>query len=346
MTVGSQNMKYISSLHRIMLVLVALLLAAWPAWAGPQTTIGPYQVEVTTDPATIPVGKANLRLKITVNGQPVENATVRTLTKMPSMDMGERQEIAMPQAEPGVYLAPAAFSMAGPYSTQIEISGPQGQAQGAIHLETGQSTGGSDGNSSLRFWLLGIVGVAVVVFVIYRMKRTGQSLDARAVLTRPVLGGLALLGAMIIVAVYAVNHFRRPGSMTPIEAQGMEMNMPAPSGVLPVELATVTRGSVQNTVRYTGQAVGFLEQDVYPRVQGELEYMPFYAGDKVKKRPTSGALRYQPTRAPGRRTRSGCRCGRAGHRRRAFRSATSAGRGYAGPGRIERQKRRTQRSAQ
>jgi RND family efflux transporter MFP subunit len=85
------------------------------------------------------------------------------------------------------------------------------------------------------------------------------------------------------ISLYAIQNWRRPGAMTPIEAQAMDMTMPAPEGVLAVELAKVSRGSVQNTVRYTGQAVGFLEQEVNPRVTGLIEWMPFYAGDRVKK---------------------------------------------------------------
>ena len=265
--------------------LCALFLVCVSAvWAGPQSQIGPYTVEVTTDPGVIPVGKAQLQLKVTANGQPVEGAQITTLTKMPTMDMGEREQPARPMETPGLYQAPAAFSMGGAYEVNLQISGPQGEAKGAIALSTGQNTASSSGNGvPLWQWLLGVAVVLAAAFTFYRMRVTGQQFNAKAVFNRQVLGGLALLGAMFMVAVYAVNNFRRDGSMTPIEAQAMEMDMPAPEGALPVELAPVKRGEVSDTVRYTGQAVGFLEQDVYPRVQGTLETMPFYAGDKVKK---------------------------------------------------------------
>ena len=63
----------------------------------------------------------------------------------------------------------------------------------------------------------------------------------------------------------------------------MDMNLPAPLGIAPVELASVERGPMENTVRYTGQAVGNVEQDVAPRVTGIIVWMPFYAGDKVRR---------------------------------------------------------------
>ncbi len=71
--------------------------------------------------------------------------------------------------------------------------------------------------------------------------------------------------------------------MTPIEVQAMDMNLPAPAGTAPVELATVESGQIESTVRYTGQAVGFVEQDVTPRITGTITMLNVYAGDRVKR---------------------------------------------------------------
>jgi RND family efflux transporter MFP subunit len=72
--------------------------------------------------------------------------------------------------------------------------------------------------------------------------------------------------------------------MTPVEAQAMDMSqMPPPGGRAPVVLAAVARGPVASTVVYTGSAVGDVEQDVTPRVTGWITWMPFYAGDRVRK---------------------------------------------------------------
>ncbi len=268
------------------LLAILVLSGARAAWAGPSTQAGPYRVEVTTDPATIPVGKAKLRLKVQdAGGEPVTGATVKTLTRMPGMTMGEREETAKPLPDaPGVYEAPASFPMGGAYVVDFKISGARGDANGTIPLQTGQSTlGGGSVSSAFAGWLLPLGLLVLAAFIFWRMKKTGQKLNWRALLHWQTAAGIAVLLVMLWAGRYAVNNWRRPGSMTPLEAQGMEMNMPAPVGATAVELATVQVKPLQSTVRYTGQAVGYIEQDVYPRVTGNLIWMPFYAGDKVKR---------------------------------------------------------------
>jgi multidrug efflux pump subunit AcrA (membrane-fusion protein) len=71
--------------------------------------------------------------------------------------------------------------------------------------------------------------------------------------------------------------------MTPLQAQGMEMNTPAPPGTLAVEVAPVKQGPIAEVIRYSGQAVGFTVQDVNPRGTGVITWMPYYVGDRVKK---------------------------------------------------------------
>lgn len=105
----------------------------------------------------------------------------------------------------------------------------------------------------------------------------------RTVANRSVLGSLLLLGLIFWASQYAISHFRRQGAMTPIEVQAMDMNLPAPAGTAPVEMAAVQSGTVESVVRYTGQAVGNVEQDITPRITGTLLWMPLYVGDKVKR---------------------------------------------------------------
>jgi RND family efflux transporter MFP subunit len=266
------------------IALLWILAGNTPGLAAVTAQAGPYRIELSTDPAEIPVGKANLVIALTdASGAPIEGATVRTLAKMPGMYMGERQELAMPRpGEKGVYVAPAAFPMAGAYAVEIEIVGEPGTAQTSISLATGQDTGASGAFSIWRLWPW-VLGVLLLAFVLYRMKKTGQRIELRGTLNKQAIGALLLLLVVTAISIYAIKNWRRPGAMTPIEAQAMDMTMPAPEGVLAVELAKVSRGNVQNTVRYTGQAVGFLEQEVNPRVTGLIEWMPFYAGDRVKK---------------------------------------------------------------
>lgn len=284
-------------LRRLHTIAVGLLLCVpMAALAGPQMQAGPYRIELTAQPGTIPTtGRAKLLFTVTDSaGKPVEGVTLRSLTKMPGMNMGEREETAAPlPGQPGVYTAPASFAMEGAYEDTLRLEGPLGAATTKLALSTGQNLGASAGASapgsrsvaspSPLPWIGALAACALLAFVLLRMRRTGQSLSLQGVAWRSVLGGLLLLGLIGWGAVYAVNHFRRPGAWTPIEAQGMEMNLPAPVGTAPVELATVESGLMESTVRTTGQAVGYVEQEVTPRVTGIITWMPFYAGDRVKR---------------------------------------------------------------
>src|SRR5437870_4412725 len=93
-----------SRIGRLLGALLALLAVCVAAHAGPTTTAGPYRLEVTTEPPVIPVGKATLHVRLTdAAGKPVTGATIRALTKMPTMNMGEREQTgAAANGEPGV----------------------------------------------------------------------------------------------------------------------------------------------------------------------------------------------------------------------------------------------------
>lgn len=251
--------------------------------AGAMTTqAGPYRVEVVTQPAIPEVGRATLIITVEADGKPVQDATVRALAQMPGMPMGEKDEAATPVAgQPGVYSAPAVFGMAGTYGVRVSITGPQGSAVVTMPLTTGQSTA----QTGIHWSLIGIVVLLIgsVAIIFHRMNRTGQRIPVDRMFTVPVATSLVVLGLALAVAIFAINHYRRPGSMTPLEAQGMQMSTPAPEGITPVTLATAETEPFGASVRYTGQAVGFVEQDVMPRVTGTLIWMPFYVGDKVKK---------------------------------------------------------------
>jgi RND family efflux transporter MFP subunit len=264
------------------------------ALAGPHVQAGPYRIEVTTQSGTLPTaGSAKLLYTVTdAAGKPVQGVTIHSLTKMPAMNMGEREETATAvPGRAGVYTARASFAMEGGYEDTLKLEGPLGPASAKVALNTGESVAASRSGASGSGppsapawpWLAGLVVLALVLFILFRMRKTGQSLSLRGAASRSVVGGLILLGLVLWAAVYAVGHFRRPGAWTPMEAQGMEMNLPAPVGTAPVELATVERGPMQSAVRYTGQAVAFVEQDVTPRVTGVITWMPFYAGDRVKR---------------------------------------------------------------
>ena len=267
---------------RVLVCALALLLTGL-AWAI-TSEAGPYRISVHTDPEIIPVGKARIVLDLSrAGGQPVTGASISVLAQMPSMPMGEREEAAV--ADPkisGRYIAPAQFGMAGGYGITVKISGPLGPAQSVISVETGQDT--AEGGGSLSpavWWMAGGLLIAILIFA--RMRKTGQHLNLAPLRNPRVAASILLLAVVLGGCLFAVSHLRPQNAMTPLEAQTMSMDMPPPSGDTPVVLASVEQGSGKATVEYAGQAVGYVEQDVYARVTGTLISMPFYAGDRVTK---------------------------------------------------------------
>ena len=261
------------------LLLPALLLGAVEQQAGP------YKISLSTQPRVIPVGQAKVAFRITdATGKPLEGLEVRSTARMPGMNMGEREQVANPQpGEPGTYSMTAAFPMAGPYEVEVKIAGVPGNATTAISVKTGQDTGSASGGFSLISLLPWVVGIALVAYVVARMRKAGQGASWHGIVNKGTVGGVLLLAALLAVSIFAVNNLRRQGAMTPLEAQVMEMNTPAPPGTTAVLLSTVERGNIAETVSYSGQAVGFVEQDVIPRVTGVITWMPFYVGDRIKK---------------------------------------------------------------
>lgn len=268
-------------MNRILKTFSAVLLTVVAIAAmAVSTKIGPYGVEVATDPSPVPVGRANLQIRITDQaGKGVPGLKVSAIARMPGMNMGEREEVARETEKPGEYVAPAIFSMAGLYVIEVAIDGQKG----SVEMRTGQATGPEAGGGWLSKVLWGFALLAAAAFVLHRTRKTGQRLDVATVLNRQVIGALAVLAAALAVAIWAVNTQRRPGSMTPIESQAMEMNTPAPEGVLAVTLSPVEERTVEATVTYTGQAMGFVEQDVVARVAGTIQWMGVYVGDHVRK---------------------------------------------------------------
>lgn len=94
--------------------------------------------------------------------------------------------------------------------------------------------------------------------------------------------GIAILAGTLIITFFVVQHFRKPGSMTVLESQAMDMTaMKAPMGSAPVAVEKIKLAPFQAAVTYTGSAVPFNEQDVSPRVSGWIEELKVYPGDKV-----------------------------------------------------------------
>lgn len=278
--------RFSKSIRLSVLALCFTLAGPSAVWAALQAQAGSYRVELWTEPAVVPTGQAKLILKITDSaGEPVTDARVRVIAQMPGMAMGEREETALPQTgQPGTYTAPARFSMAGAYEATITIDGPQGTATAKIPLRTGQNTGGvaAGGGFPLFTFLPWMLVALLVMFVLYRMWQTGQQVNLRGLLDWRIVVGILLLVMVYLGSRWVVARYTKPGHMSVIEAQAMDMTvMKPPVGAVPVAVTAAKRQPIDATVTYTGSVVPYVDQDVYPRVTGWIRWMPFYPGDQV-----------------------------------------------------------------
>ncbi|MFH0800987.1 MAG: efflux RND transporter periplasmic adaptor subunit [bacterium] len=99
-----------------------------------------------------------------------------------------------------------------------------------------------------------------------------------------VIFSLILLGVVLLGTILVVRHFKKPGQMTLLESQAMDMSgMAAPVGSVPVAVEKVRRGPFSSEVTCTGSVVAFNEQEVSPRVSGLIEKLFVYPGDKVSR---------------------------------------------------------------
>lgn len=96
--------------------------------------------------------------------------------------------------------------------------------------------------------------------------------------------GLVTLAVVTVICVIVVQVFKKPGQMSVIESQAMDMSaMVPPKGAVPVGIAQVERQNIDGSVTYTGSVQAFTDEDIYPRVTGRITSMPVYAGDRVRK---------------------------------------------------------------
>jgi multidrug efflux pump subunit AcrA (membrane-fusion protein) len=94
---------------------------------------------------------------------------------------------------------------------------------------------------------------------------------------------LLALVIVLVITLAAVGRFHKPGQLDVISAQAMDMSaMRPPTGAAPVSLASVRRGSLDDTVTYTGSVLPFNEQEISPRITGALVSLPVYPGDRVR----------------------------------------------------------------
>ncbi|MBX3150336.1 efflux RND transporter periplasmic adaptor subunit [Candidatus Obscuribacterales bacterium] len=102
-------------------------------------------------------------------------------------------------------------------------------------------------------------------------------------LVRKNFWGVITLIAVTVVCVIIVQMFKKPGQMSVLESQAMDMTvMVPPKGAVPVAIATVMKEPISGSVTYTGTVQAYSDEDVYPRVTGRVVKMAVYPGDIVK----------------------------------------------------------------
>jgi len=103
------------------------------------------------------------------------------------------------------------------------------------------------------------------------------------ILIRKNFWGVVTLIAVTIVCVVIVQVYKKPGQMSVLESQAMDMTvMVPPKGAVPVAIATARKETISGSITYTGSVQAYSDEDVYPRVTGRVVKMPVYPGDIVK----------------------------------------------------------------
>lgn len=115
----------------------------------------------------------------------------------------------------------------------------------------------------------------------------------RRFFNRSAIGSIAILFGLYLILFnrFGPERFhglvwklRRPGQMTIVEALAMEMEAAKPpEGSLPVFTEIVKPMPFEVSVTYTGTVAPLNEELVVARVTGRLTWMPYYAGDRIKR---------------------------------------------------------------
>lgn len=102
---------------------------------------------------------------------------------------------------------------------------------------------------------------------------------------------LGLLAGAIVLVVWIVSTQRAPGSMTIVEAQGMDMTTSKPPpGALVVDVAMVGERSSSKEEVFPAAVAALTEEDVVARVAGRLRNLTVYPGDMVRAGQLLGTL--------------------------------------------------------
>ena len=261
-------------------LLLALALACvGPVQAAPVSgSAGPFAVTLTVKPDPPAVG-ANTVVVLAKqrDGQPVGSAEVVVSATMTDMAMGSADFPATPTGQPGEFEAAINLSMAGRWALGVRVSAAGRKGQTSFAITTGNPVHQVpvSGRRAVWLWLLAMVGAPALVAAVPARWLSRER--------RSVVAGALLLFAAVGLARTIVQVYRRPGQMSVIESQAMDMGaMKPPVGLVPVVTETLTPESFEGGITATGSALPFSQQDVSARVAGVIVDMPVYPGDRVR----------------------------------------------------------------
>ncbi len=275
-----QALKIHFSLLRLIIIVSVIVLVS-PASAAVKARIGPYQVTLTTQPSKILLGSSTLHVQVSNSeGQSQQGLTISALTQMPGMPMGEKTEVARKGHSIGSYVIQANFGMSGTYFVNLDIKGPLGEARGRIPLTTGEDTALNTTSHSQNLPVIA-VGLAAVVLVLVAF--AAKRIPWKPLLRAGNLGAILVFVVVVLVARSILIHWKKPGTMNPLEAQTMRMTIPAPPGSFAVSAYKAENTALIPSIKVPGYVLAYNSVAIVARVPGQVMTMPFYPGDKVRK---------------------------------------------------------------
>lgn len=235
---------------------------------------GDLKVDLSTNPASPTVGDIPVTVTLqSSDGKPVNDSSVTVAAAMPGMTMELRPVQAEPEGD-GRYQATVPLSMEGLWKLKVEVEG---------HTYEFSKTVSRGGEGYLHWIILALALVVVAGAVAKGWRPPFWQILVLAV----------LLAGVVALKLYADK--KRPpdksmGMKMDMAAADMGMSMSDMQAPVPVAVHTAEPGEVAMTVTYTGTVKPFLEETLYPRVEGYLLDLSVYPGDRVSANQVVGHL--------------------------------------------------------
>ncbi len=271
---NGSKMKHLS----LIIAVVVTILFAFSATAQTVANAGKYRITVTTRPTPPAQGENQFLLTVMDGDKPLSGAAVDIHMDMTAMAMPADFK-ATPGANPGEYVARVFFSMAGEWKVDINVTQMagmkmDGDGTARLMVDTGKSIiAKNPGN--IPWSLIGIILLVVAVLataILYRVI---------PVKPRGYIVGILTLVVVLVGTIFIVRKYRDPKQSTLLASANMDMSGFAAPGTQAVNTETAHYTDFTSTAGYTGTVVADQEEEIFPRVTGQLIEMSLYPGDKV-----------------------------------------------------------------